>query len=69
MTPRTKHMLAGGALGALGVTLIYGIFHRKDLPFLPSGEHRHKHEHEHEENDRGEYGHEKKHHHKGHHGE
>ncbi len=65
MQPRTKHMLIGGGIGALGATLLSFVLRRK-LPLLPSGEHHEKHEKH--ENDRGEYGEKKKHHrhHEGH---
>ena len=71
MTPRAKHMAIGGALGALGLAVGYGIFRsRKEIlrpvfPVKDRGEYglarrekhekRKKHKH-HEENDRGEYG-------------
>jgi len=82
MTPRTKHMVAGGAIGALALTLGYGLFRsRKEILRLaePRREHekhekRGKHEkhekrgkHRHDENDRGEYG--RKHERKHHHHE
>ncbi len=72
---RTKHMLAGGALGALGLALVYELFqHRRDIlrPLPPPGalherheEHerhgRREHEHQRGESARGEHGREREH--------
>ena len=71
MTPRTKHMIAGGALGGLAVLLGGAVFHSRSAFALPRPEHQKQHgehgghEKHDEENDRGEYGH-KKHKHGGH---
>jgi hypothetical protein len=68
MTPRTKHMTLGAALGAAGTAIAIGLFHgRKAIaaPFL-SEQPRHEHEKHKHENERGEYGRKKKHHHREH---
>ena len=75
MTPRTKHMAAGGVIGALALALGYGLYRsRKEilspvlaLPRSPHDEHdKRKRRHEDREgNDRGEYG-RKKHKHEEH---
>jgi hypothetical protein len=75
MTPRTKHMAAGGVIGALALALGYSLYRsRKEilspvlaLPRSPHDEHekhaKHKRRHDDREgNDRGEYGRKKRKH-------
>jgi len=66
MTPRTKHMTLGAALGAAGTAIAIGLFHgRREVAaaFLPEHDSHEKRKHE---NTRGEYGRKKKHHHREH---
>ena len=69
--PDTKQRLVGAALGALGVTAVYGIFrHREAIlrpalaaPSQPTARvhvRRFKKKHGHRDNERGEYGHRRK---------
>lgn len=72
MNPRTKHTALGAALGAAGAAVAIALFHGRHEIFrpVPSPAHDHhrgkeKH-HRADDNERGEYGRKKKHHHREH---